>query len=69
MQEANIGLKGELHASRIRCEELVEKENQVQIELAQSREKNSGLEVDNCIDQVLLTKAKLFQEATFHHHF
>jgi len=45
--DENIGLKGELNASRIRCEELLEKENQVQIELSQSREKITGLEEAN----------------------
>jgi len=45
--DENIGLKGELNASRIRCEELVEKDNQVQIELLQSREKITGLEEAN----------------------
>ena len=45
--DENIGLKGELNASLIRCEELVEKENQVRIKLSQSREKNTGLEEAN----------------------
>jgi len=45
--DENIGLKGELNASRIRCEELVEKDNQVQIDLSQSREKITGLEEAN----------------------
>merc|ERR1712008_158754 len=45
--DENIGLNGELNASRIRCEELMEKENQVQIELSQSREKITGLEEAN----------------------
>merc|ERR1719483_624913 len=45
--DENIGLKGELNASRIRCEELVEKDNQVQIELSQFCEKITGLDDEN----------------------
>ena len=44
--DENIGLKGELNSSRIKCEEL-------QKQLSESREKNSGLEVNNFIDQGL----------------
>ena len=51
--DENIGLKGELNASRLRCDELTIKENQVQTELSLSREKNSGLEVNHFIDQGL----------------
>ena len=47
--DENIGLKGELNASQIRCEEL-------QIQLSKSLEKNSGLEEANLSLQVQITE-------------
>ena len=47
--DENIGLKGELNSSRIKCEEL-------QKQLSESRDKNSGLEETNLSLQEQITK-------------
>ena len=50
--DENIGLKGELNSSRIKCEEL-------QKQLSESREKNSGLEDENIGLKVELNSSQI----------